>query len=87
MERYPEHGGPVDRPEVDDNRRDRITTPPWRKYSLSIEEAAEYFGIGEKRLYSLIHEHEDADFVLEIGSHIRIKRLLFEKYLDEVTTL
>lgn len=65
----------------------RASVPTWEKYSLSVEEAAEYFGIGEKRLYALLHEHEGAAFILEVGSHLRIKRELFEKYLNEVTTL
>ena len=66
---------------------EKTPIPIWRKYSLSVEEAAEYFGIGEKRLYTLIHEHEGADFILELGVHVRLKRVLLEKYLDEVTTL
>ena len=66
---------------------ERVPVPIWRKYSLSVEEACEYFGVGEKRLYALIHEHEGANFLLELGSHVRIKRVLMEKYLDEVTTL
>ena len=53
------------------------------KYSLSIQEAAEYYGIGEKRLRSLIAEHSNELFILEIGSHIRIKRRLFEEFLDQ----
>lgn len=56
--------------------------PLWRKYSLSIQEAAEYYGIGEKRLRRIANEHLDEDFILEIGAHIRFKRKLFEKYLD-----
>ncbi len=71
----------------DKDQMDRIPIPIWKKYSLSVEEAAEYYGIGEKRLYSILHEHVGADFILEIGSHIRIKRELFEKYLDDTTTL
>ena len=71
----------------DKDLKDRMTVPVWKKYSLSVEEATAYYGIGEKRLYSLIHEHAGADFILEVGSHIRIKRELFEKFLDETTTL
>lgn len=66
---------------------ERVPVPIWRKYSLSVEEAAEYFGVGEKRLYALIREHEGAEYLLWLGSHIRFKRVLLEKYLDEVTTL
>jgi len=66
---------------------EKIPIPPWRKYSLSVEETSALFGIGEKRVYDILRSHEGAQFILEIGSHVRIKRVLFEKYLDEVTTL
>ena len=59
--------------------------PLWRKYSLSIQEAAEYYGSGEKRLRQIAYENQGEDFVLEIGTHIRFKRKLFEEYLDSVT--
>ena len=58
------------------------TVPVWEKYSLNIPEAAGYYGIGEKRLRQIANENVGADFILEIGSHIRFKRRLFEKYLD-----
>ena len=58
------------------------TIPVWKKYSLNVSEAAEYYGIGEKRLRQIAGENEGADFILEVGSHIRFKRKLFEDYLD-----
>ena len=57
------------------------------RYTLSIPEAANYFGIGIRRLTRILDENPDADFVLEIGTHRKIKRKLFEKYIDEATTL
>lgn len=57
------------------------------KYSLSVSEAAKYFGIGEKRLRYIISENIGADYILEVGTHIRIKREKFEQYLDNITTL
>lgn len=57
------------------------------KYSLSVSEAALYFGIGEKRLRAIINENQGADYILEIGTHIRIKREKFEEYLNNVTAL
>lgn len=63
------------------------TVSIWKKYSLNIKEAAEYYGIGEKRIRQIASENPNADFVLEVGSHIRIKRELFEKYLDESTVV
>ena len=61
--------------------------PVWRKYSLSIQEAARFYGIGEKRLRQIAVDHRSADFILEIGSHIRIKRKQFERFLDETTVV
>ena len=63
----------------------KVNVPLWRKYSLSIQDAAEYYGIGEKRLRQITYKNQGEDFVLEIGSHIRFKRKLFEEYLDNVT--
>lgn len=38
--------------------------PIWKKYTLTVQEAAEYFRIGDKKLRKLIDEHPDADFIL-----------------------
>lgn len=57
--------------------------PLWEKYILTIQEAAEYFHIGEKKLRKLVEERADADFVIMNGNRAMIKRKLFEKYLDE----
>ena len=37
------------------NNTDR-TIPVWKKYSLNVSEAAEYYGIGEKRLRQIAGE-------------------------------
>ena len=60
------------------------TIPVWKKYSLNVSEAVEYYGIGEKRLRQIAGENEGADFILEVGSHIRFKRKLFEDYKAEM---
>ena len=65
-----------------EDSRIRANVPLWRKYSLSIQEAAEYYGIEEKRIRQIISENRSADFVLEVSAHTRIKRELFERYLD-----
>ena len=68
------------------NNTDRMI-PVWKKYSLNVSEAAEYYGIGEKRLRQIAGENAGADFILEVGSHIRFKRKLFEEYLDAASTV
>jgi len=57
------------------------------KYVLSLNEATQYFGIGEKRMRSLIRNNEDKPWVLMVGSHYRVKRLAFEQWLKTVNNL
>ena len=63
------------------------TVPVWKKYSLNVSEAAEYYGIGEKRLRQIAGENEGADFILEVGSHIRLTRKSSQHYLDTASTV
>lgn len=58
--------------------------PIWEKYTLSIEEAAEYFRIGENKLRHIISKDKFADFILWNGNRAQIKRKLFEKYIDKL---
>lgn len=66
---------------------DKIQVPLWEKYVLSIEEAAEYFGIGEKKLRKIVEENPYADFILMNGNRARIKRRLFEGYVDSLSAV
>ncbi len=61
--------------------------PFWEKYTLSIEEAAAYFRIGEQRLRQIVSDNPNADFVLMNGNRIQIKRKLFEEYIDFTTAV
>lgn len=56
------------------------STPVWMKPLLSIEEAADYFGIGRNKLYELTNS-EDCLYVLFVGEKRLIKRDIFEDYL------
>ena len=56
--------------------------PIWEKYTLTIEEAAQYFQIGETKLRRILDDNPDADFILLNGNRRQIKRMLFEKYID-----
>lgn len=44
--------------------------PLWKKYILTIQEAAEYFHIGEKILRKLVEERADADFISMNGNRL-----------------
>lgn len=60
-----------------------VAVPIWEKYTLNVQEASKYFGIGDKKLREFINQHEDAEFILWNGSRPQIKRKLFERYIDE----
>ena len=46
---------------------DKYDIPVWRKYTLSVQEAAKYFHIGDKNLRKLIDENSDAEFISWCG--------------------
>lgn len=64
-----------------------IEIPVWEKYTLSIEEAAVYFRIGENKLRRLINENPNADYILWNGTWAQIKRKKFEEVIDELSAI
>ena len=61
--------------------------PYWEKYMLTLREAAEYFHIGEKKMRQIVDENMDANFLLESGNRVMIKRKLFEEFLDRASVI
>ncbi len=61
--------------------------PYWEKYMLTLREAVEYFHIGEKKMRQIVDDNLDANFLLESGNRIMIKRKLFEEYLDRASVI
>ena len=60
---------------------DKNYIPVWEKLNITIEEAANYSGIGIHKIRDLMKE-KDCDFVLKIGTKKNlIKRAKFEKYI------
>lgn len=64
-----------------------INVPVFEKYLLTIEEAAVYFGIGQKKLRRLAEESTGANWVLMNGNRLLIKRKMFEHVLDSQDTI
>ena len=60
-----------------------MQVPVWEKYMLTIKEASQYFHIGENKLRKIVNENKDASFVLWNGTHVQIKRAMFEQFLDQ----
>ena len=65
----------------------RPNIPVWERYTLSVEEAAAYFRVGENKLRKIISENQDADFILWNGNRPQIKRKKFEMYIDRLNTI
>lgn len=61
--------------------------PIWEKYTLTIEEAARYFRIGEKKLRKLAEENPDANWLIMNGNRVQIKRRQFEKVIDSLDVI
>ncbi len=64
-----------------------LEIPIWEKYTLSMEEAAAYFRVGENKLRRIVDENKDADFVLWNSSRVQIKRKKFENYIDNINVI
>lgn len=63
--------------------------PIWEKYMLTVDEAVQYFGIGEKKIRMLIAENINTDycFAIQIGKKSLINRQKFEKFLNQTTSI
>ena len=61
--------------------------PYWKKYTLSIEEAASYFRIGEGKLRKLVNDNPNAEYLLWNGNRVQIKRTRFEKFIDTLSAI
>ena len=61
--------------------------PIWEKYTLTVEEAAKYFRIGETKLRKLANENPSANWLMMNGNRIQIKRKQFEKWIDSLDAI
>ena len=61
--------------------------PFWQKYTLSVEEAAVYFRIGEGKLRRMVNENPTADYLLWNGNRVQIKRTKFEAFVDRLAAV
>lgn len=59
----------------------------YEAYTLSIKDAAKYFGIGQVRLRRLIRLNPSAEYLITIGNRTRIKRVKFEQFIDSISAL
>lgn len=65
----------------------QVDVPIWERYTLTIEEAAKYFRIGENKLRRLAEENKNAGWLIMNGNRIQIKRKQFEKVIDTLDVI
>lgn len=61
--------------------------PLYRKFNLTITEAAQYFNIGEKSLRRVISDNPTAEYILMVGNKVLLKRELFERFINETSSI
>nr|DAL41883.1 MAG TPA_asm: excisionase [Bacteriophage sp.] len=61
--------------------------PFWERYTLTIQEASQYFRIGENKLRKIVSENKDAEFILWNGTRPQIKRVKFERFVDQLNLI
>lgn len=66
---------------------EKTKIPYWEQYTLSVEEASDYFRIGQTKLRNIINQNKNADYLLWIGNRVQIKREKFEKYIDSTNVI
>lgn len=64
-----------------------IDIPVWEKYTLSVDEAAAYFRIGQNKLRQIIDNDKNADYLLWNGNRPQIKRIKFQQYVDRLCSI
>lgn len=63
------------------------TIPIWKRYLLSVTEAAQFYHIGEKRLRQIVDIHPNGEFYLLVGNKVLFKKEKFEQFLAESTAI
>lgn len=71
----------------DKNMNEKKTIPIWEKFTLTINEASEYFNLGEKKMRFLADNYNDYGFVLQNGNKTLIKRKRFEEFINETNAV
>ena len=61
--------------------------PLWKKYALTLSEAAQYFGIGERKLQQIADDNRDNGIVIYNGVKLLFKRERFSECLNEVNSI
>lgn len=59
----------------------------YERYLLDIKEAAEFFHLGEKKIRQMVDIYPNSGFAILNGNRVLIKRVKFQEFLDDATTI
>jgi len=71
--------------EKGEKQKEKIQIPIWEKANLTIQEAAVYFNIGEKKLREMSNNPK-CKFALFVGNKAKIFRRVFKTYIIYIIT-
>ena len=57
------------------------------RYALTVEEAAIYFCIGQKKIRQIAEEHLSSGIAFTNGNRLTIKRKAFEAFLNQLDSV
>lgn len=76
----------IDKNRKEDVEKMKLDVEIKDKINLTVKEAAAYSNIGENKIRELLKE-PNCDFLLNVGTHILIKREKFENYLNKINVI
>lgn len=57
------------------------------KTLISVKEASDLFGIGERKIRDLLHNDTDSRYHMMVGRVMRVKRQAFENFLGKASQI
>ena len=69
---------------MDSYENNKNVVPIEHKYLLTVEAAAEYFSLGQKKIRALAEANPASGIALQNGNRLLIKRRAFEDFLDRL---
>lgn len=61
-----------------------IQVPVWEKYAMTVEEASQYFSVGQNKIRQLAQQDRFGNWYMMNGNRLLIKKKQFEKMLDKI---
>ena len=64
-----------------------IQVPVWEKYAMTVEEASQYFSVGQNKIRQFTQQDRFGNWYMMNGNRLLIKKKQFEKMLDKLDTI